>query len=255
MDEQPFESLFFRKMAGFGLVLLALAISGLVTVRYRTWLLNSETFLVQDIGVEGQDLLTEKELKASSGLSLDSPIWEADLTDAESRIRKNPWVETVRIHRCFPGILRIRVTEKKPIAVYNDGGVLLGVDRDGTVLPSRPGKLYTLPVLSCAGIRGSIGKRLEGAGVKEAVDFLKTVLKDRPEVFSKISELVADRNRGLVMYTSRGAIPVYVGKDGYDWKVRYLQAILDDVERRKPALRVNHIDIRFFGQVVVAVRT
>jgi cell division protein FtsQ len=256
MDEQPFESLFFRKMAAFGLVLLALVGSGFVTVQYRTWLLTSDTFSVQRIDVEGQELLTQKELEASSGLSLNRRIWEADLANAEVQIRKNPWVESVTVERCFPGILCIRVTEKKPIALYNNRGVLLGIDRDGTVLPSRPGKLYTLPVISAGGIHEPIlGRKLEGDGIHEGMEFLRTVLRDCPELYSRISELVADRNRGLVLYTSRGAIPVYVGQDGYSWKVRYLQAILEDVERRKPSLPVNHIDLRFFGQVVVAVRT
>jgi len=226
-----------------------------VVKEYRVWVEESETFSIRKIEVQGLELLSEKEILRLCGLVPRSIIWRVSLEEVEGKIGHNTFVETVCVERCLPDVLRIRVKEKRPVALLNFKGNFFSVDPEGLVLPSKPGKLYDLPVLSGA-FRGAVGvgRKAGGKLVRQGLDFLMLVLEDRPELYSRISEIVLGKPEGLILYTSRAGVPICVGEGGYDWKIRYLEAILDELVRKRELSRVRYIDLRFVGRVFVGMR-
>jgi cell division septal protein FtsQ len=54
-----------------------------------------------------------------------------------------------------------------------------------------------------------------------------------------------------MLYTARGGIPVRVGRGGFEWKVRYLEAILAELETNPSLTNAEYIDLRYEGQVFV----
>ena len=222
---------------------------------YGKWLKESETFHIRRTEIQGADLLSEKEVLRLGGVEPRSFIWEVDLRKAEDEIAGHPFVETVRVERVLPDVLRIRLEEKRPLALLNFGGQLFCVDGEGMVLPSQPGKLYDLPVLSGA-FQGAVtvGRSVRGEVVREGLNFLVRVLEDRPTLYGQISEVVVRESEGLIVYTSRAGVPVWIGREGYAWKVRYLEAILEELVREGTLSRVRYIDLRCEGQVIVGKR-
>jgi cell division protein FtsQ len=222
---------------------------------YRTWIAESKTFYTRRIEVLGNELLTKDEILHLGGLTPHSSIWKRDLCQVTEGIRVNPFVETVEVERLLPDVLRIRIEEKHPVALLNLQGMFYCIDEDGLVLPSKPGKLYDLPVISGDFQGGvSVGSQAGGKRVQEGLGFLMFVFRSRPEMYSRISEVVVGKPEGLILYTSKAGVPVRVGTGGYTRKILYLEAILDKLAANKDLSRVHYIDLRFEDQVVVGMR-
>lgn len=222
---------------------------------YRSWIDTAETFNVRRIEVSGGDLVEEEEILRTGGLGIQDSIWDIDLSLCEKKISENPLIDRVSVHRRLPAEFTIEVIEKHPVALLNFQGKLYCVDREGLVLPSKPGKLYDLPVLS-GGFEGGvqIGSRVGGGQVEAGLGFLRAVIDDRPKLYAEISEVIVGRPEGLVVTTKQSGIPVWIGNEGTIRKIRYFEAILETLRDVEGMSGVEYIDLRFMGQIVVGMR-
>jgi cell division septal protein FtsQ len=223
-----------------------------VLPRYGRWLEHGGCFRVRKIEVDGNDIVSEKDILKLSKIVKNQNIWDVDPEAAEKRIASNPFVGSVSVFRRHPDAVRILVEEKKPAALLKSDGRFYTLDGQCTLLPAVPGKCYTLPILSrTVGGRLEYGKQIEDKPVREGMAFLLFMLKDRPDLYPQISEIIPTADDGLVLYTSRGGVPVRIGRGGYDWKVRYLEAILAEMDNHPSLINAAYIDLRFEGQVFV----
>ncbi len=241
---------------GFCLKLLIIAgVMGFGIKFYRQWVGSSDTFQVRMIDVKGNDLVEEDEILRLGDLHLETSIWDVHLPSAEKKINDNPFIEIATIHRKLPAEFRVIIEEKQPVALLNFQGKLYCVDWEGIVLPSKPGKLYDLPVLSGEFEGGvQIGSRVGGNRVHQGLGFMRTVMEDRPKLYSQLSEIIVGRPEGLVVTTKRSGIPVWVGNEGTIRKIRYFEAILETLHEFEELSGVEYIDLRFMGQIVVGMR-
>jgi cell division protein FtsQ len=222
---------------------------------YLNWLDESSVFTLRSIQIEGNDLLSDEEILSLGELEPGLSARELDLVSVNAHIRENPFVQTVRVHRKLPDRIVIRIEEKEPVALLKVGDTFYCVDAEGLVLPSKPGKLYDLPVLS-GDFKGGLdlGAQAGGARVERGLGFLRTILEDRPELVSVISELVLDDNRELTLYLRRRGIPVRLGKEGYPVKIRCLKAVLERLAQERTFSKVKYVDMRFNGRIFVGMR-
>lgn len=232
------------------------AVLALIFNGYRSWLLESETFLIRRIDTTGNDILGDEELHRIAGFDRLKRVWDVDLNAAEKNLRQHPFIADVKIDRSLPDVIRMVMQEKQAVALLNFEENLYCVDWDGLVLPSKPGKLYDLPVLS-GHFKGGIhvGSRADSDWVREGLSFLKIVVQDRPSLYGQISEVVIDKPEGLVVYTKISGIPVRIGEGDLARKIRYLEAILTELSREGDFLQIRYIDLRFNRQVIVGMRT
>jgi cell division septal protein FtsQ len=86
------------------------------------------------------------------------------------------------------------------------------------------------------------------------LEFLKYILNDRPGLFSSISEVVVGKSEGIILMTSKGGVPVWMGEGGYFTKIRYLEAILNELDENREIRQVKYIDLRFNNQIIVGMR-
>ncbi len=223
---------------------------------YGEWLRGAGTFRIRNIEVTGNDLLSAQEIMKLAEVGKEKKIWDVDLGLSRSRILGNQFIEDVRIERDFPAGLTIRIQEKAPVAVLNADGRLFSIDRNGLILPSKPGRLYDLPVLSgIAGRQIKVGSILRNDQLDLSLDFLEKTMEEAPVLYTNISEIVLGRSEGLVLYTSERGVLVRVGKDQFKYKIRCLEAALQDLAEKKEFSQVRYIDLRFSGLVVVGKRT
>lgn len=99
-----------------------------------------------------------------------------DTAAVKSRIERLPWIDTAELTRVFPGRLDIRVTERKPYALWSRADRLYLIDRTGRVLAAVNGE--TLPDLPRFAGEGAAG---------EAATLLEKVAR-YPEVAGRLAE-------------------------------------------------------------------
>ncbi len=241
-------------------LILYIGLAGLASYwligRYRIWLDESETFTIQSITIEGNELLTDQEILQLAGYSDMTRIWKMAPPDVADKIADNAFVEHVSVQHHLPDRLSIQIREKAPIALINVKGSIFCIDREGLVLPSVLRKRYDLPIIS-GDFKGmvQVGSHARGEAVHQALTFLIEIRRSMPELFGEISEVVVGHQTGLKLFTKTAAIPVWLGKNGFDWKIRCFAAIWKELIIQKQRKMVRYIDLRFRGQVAVGMRT
>ena len=223
---------------------------------YIIWIQNSDTFRVQKIEVEGNELIPAEELATDGGVERNINIWSLDLVDVTQQMKEHVYVSDVHIQRKLPNEIKVEVEEKNPVALLNYKGKLYCLDPEGLVLPSAPNKVYDLPVIS-GKFQGSVnlGQYVSGSSIGEGLRFINTILADRSELYTHISEVNIREEKGLQIYLSHTGIPVSVGYQHYKLKIRSLEAVLRDLTAENDLKRVKYINLQYRGQVVVGMRT
>jgi len=236
------------------IVLAGLAFYWLVG-RYRVWLDKSEIFTIRSITIEGNELLTDQEILQLAGYSKTTRIWKMAPPDVAGKIGDNAFVEQVSVQHHLPDGLSIHIREKAPIALINVDGSVFCVDREGLVLPSVLRKRYDLPIIS-GDFKGmvKVGSHARGDAVHRALAFLTEIRRGMPELFGEISEVVVGHPSGLKLFTKTVAIPVWLGRDGFDWKIRCFAAIWNRLTVQNERKMVRYIDLRYRGQIAVGMR-
>jgi cell division protein FtsQ len=236
-------------------MILAFSIILIVVKRYKIWLHESESFKIRKVKIQGTELLSEKKLFELSGINPNGSIWKIDLKKSEKAIEENPFVENVFIKRQFPDILDINLEEKRPIALLNFKEKFYCLDAKGMILPSKPGKLYDLPIIA-GKFKGvvTVGREVRGNQIHMGLDLLKLVLQEQPQLYTEISEIVVGKSEGLILYTKEGGVPVRLGDVYNKIKIRYLEAILCELVKKRRISMIKYIDLRFDGQVVLGMR-
>ncbi len=241
-----------RYVLNVGIFLL---LSYLLLQQYGRWICEAEKFKIREIDIDGNEIVSKKEILKLSGIEKNGSIWNVCLDSVYTRLMKNPFIENVDVHKRLPDRIELRVIEKAPIALLNFQGKFYSIDSEGLVLPSRPGKLYDLPVIS-GGFKGGVstGSRAGGKQVSNGLYFLTRVLREVPQLYDEISEVYVGDPEGLIVYTNSSVVPVIMGKDEFGWKIRCLDAIIKRLRSEGNLSNIDYIDIRFKGQVIVGMK-
>jgi len=236
--------------------LIVLILLALVGRGYVLWLSSGDTFAVAHIQVKGADYFDETEVLKQCGLADKANLRSVSLDVVQARLEANPFIESVAVHKAYPRQLRLSIREKQPVALLNVQGSLLCIDKEGLVLPARPGRLYELPVIS-GRFEGQIeaGTKAGGARIKEGLNFIRTLLADQPDLYDKISEVVVGHDKGTLVYTTEGSVPVWFGKNASSEKMRYFDAIYEELESKRQFAKVKYIDLRYKQQVILGMRS
>ncbi|WP_207476890.1 cell division protein FtsQ/DivIB [Arenibaculum pallidiluteum] len=105
-------------------------------------------FTVRDVLVEGRGETPRGDIMDALGVGSGSPLLAVDLDRARSELERLPWVATAVIERRLPDTLFVRLTERRPLALWQHDGKLALIDTDGTVLTDHDlGRYRNLPIL------------------------------------------------------------------------------------------------------------
>lgn len=105
----------------------------LVCVVALGYLLTSRRYSVQRVVVEGASALKAEQVIVQAGI-LGRPIWFVSASEAEARLRANPYVDAVQVVLGLPDRATIKVVERRPEVRWQAGGVQYLVDGRGQVL-------------------------------------------------------------------------------------------------------------------------
>lgn len=99
--------------------------------------LTSEAGLqVKAVYADGRRHTDRQRLEKQLDLAIGQPILGFDTDAAKSRLEELPWVDQASVVRFLPDTIRIRLEERKPLALWQHGGTFSLIDGDGGVIVS-----------------------------------------------------------------------------------------------------------------------
>ena len=186
------------RLGAIGLGAVFATVFGLYLLyRAGDWALNqlvyeNKAFAIQEIDVKTDGVISADQLRCWAGVKPEENLLALDLARVRRDLELVPLIQSVSVERLLPRTLRIRITEREPIAQVNvprprrNGGVELTVyhlDADGYVmLPLDPRQRATplnppgdaLPTI--CGINGSelqSGRRVGAPQVQAALQLIR----------------------------------------------------------------------------------
>lgn len=226
----------------------------LAGLQLGNWVNRDAGFRVQKIVVTGCQALTDAEVLAAAKVPMARSIFDVEFAPIAQRVEALPFVQSVQVSRVFPSTIVIAVTERKPLALINHGG-LWPVDAEGVVLPrlqthrrANAPQNYDTPILSGAAFaKNGESKALTNLN-RRVIEFLTELRANNAMLYHGISELNVNAKGQLTFYLMDGGVPVYLGVDNWMEKCERLFIFLQHV---KPASgKFLTIDLRYENQIV-----
>lgn len=158
---------------------------------------GSKGFAVDDIFVEGRVKTPRDELLSALGVKRGDAIFAIDLTDARRRIEAIPWVRSAVVERRLPNQIHLLITERSPIALWQNKGRYFLVDRDGQIVGDQVDDYPDLPLTV-------------GEGAPDHVAALLALLQSEPTLQGRVKAAawVGDRRWNVTIDRTSGGIEV-----------------------------------------------
>lgn len=211
-------------------------------------LLQSPLFLISEVQVRGNSMLTAGEITRVSGVATGVNIFKADLEAAAERVGTLPLVKDVDIGRKYPGTVVIKVRERTPVALVMVNGNFAELDAGGYYL--RQGKVSAtgLPVITGVPVGpAGPGQRVEGQGLDAALAVVEELPAGLREILSEVH--VAGDGR-MTLYTLDGVECRLGLPEKVDSKGSYILQVLDNL-RNQSAKSIEYVDFSIISSPVV----
>ena len=131
-------------------------------------------FGIEQVSLSGHRFTADSELFDALDLKAARSLATFDAQAVRKRFERLPWVKSVEITRVWPDQLAIRVTERKPFAIWERGDKAELIDVTGRQLgPVKSDAMLDLP-------------RVSGEGANETAAQLMTALSRYPAIKSKV---------------------------------------------------------------------
>jgi cell division protein FtsQ len=120
---------------------------------------------VSEITVEGRETTDRETILAALAAGPGTPILAVSPTHVKEQLEALPWVRAAVIERRLPGTLYVRLVERKPLALWQHGGKLELLDREGSVIPVvRLDRFAKLPLVVGEGAASHAAELIEMLG-------------------------------------------------------------------------------------------
>ncbi|MGZ3597820.1 MAG: cell division protein FtsQ/DivIB [Syntrophales bacterium] len=221
------------------LLLGIISIVGACMILGYNFTVSSPYFEIKDIVVRGCKELTEKEILSSAAIKPSQNLLAINLGTIARRIESNPWVKEVSIGREFPNRLIIDLQERTAVAlVKRDNGFNL-LDPDGVAFKKlEKNDEVDIPVLNVY-----YSEDNDSALFTKSLELLRylSTSKEFPTI-RNIAEIHGNEVFGLSLFTDSG-LCIRLGFDSYENKLKRLNTVMADLERRNMKLGFLLIDL------------
>jgi cell division protein FtsQ len=120
---------------------------------------------VSDITVEGRETTDRETILSAVAAGPGTPILSVSPTHIREELEALPWVRTAVIERRLPSTLYVRLVERKPLALWQHGGKVDLVDREGSIIPvTRLDRFAKLPLVVGEGAASRAAELLDMLG-------------------------------------------------------------------------------------------
>lgn len=160
-------------------------------------------FRIEEITVSGRGRTSLDDIAAALGARHGTPILAVDLERVKDRLEAIPSVRIAAVERRLPGSLHVAIVERTPVALWQNNGEHMLVDRDGHQIPGSIAGFEDLPLV--------VG---DGAGVR--ADELLTMLAAEPQLAARVKAAirVANRRWNVMLDDAAHGLEVRLPEDG-----------------------------------------
>jgi cell division protein FtsQ len=237
------------RLAGVGLLVAGIVALGLLGWQWRA------NATVDRVAVTGTQHAPPDTLRRLARVDRGASMMAVEPTLVADRVVRHPWVKTATVTpQWMYGVLAISVTERTPAALAVDaqGRPAYYLDRAGHAMPLSDSAGYDVPL-----VRGLDAEApWTQPDTVQAPASLRRVLRGLPQ--TDVTNLVAEielRPDDTVQLTTtpigpHNALPVRLGSGDVPRKLRTLRAFARQVLADSSATAIEHVDLRFDGQVV-----
>jgi cell division protein FtsQ len=190
-------------------------------------------------------------------------LFKIDIARVQKDLRGLSWVSRIDIEKKLPDTLRIKVTERTPVALVRSGASLLYVDEQGVTFAQLAPEVGDddLPIITFDSMGGQAPSPVrpctgEGAcaatgdaELQRTVNFIRALRASDPLLYSRISEVQPIAPRGFAHFDREIGARVYANAEDVSPKWRSLYAILRSEHLVRGA--IEYADLRFADRIVV----
>jgi cell division protein FtsQ len=194
--------------------------------------------------------ISEEEIKSLSGLSIGQNMFKISKSKIIEAIKKNPYVEDVKISKKLNGTLSISVTQRQVAYLINYAGAYIYIDSEGNLLEVST-KIMNVPLLlgvttDFSGLATQEGnelaiKKLNDEDI-DKIYIVNNIMMNAKEneIDSLISSVDITNDKNYTLYLDSENKTVYLGdcKD-INTRILYLKAILEKEKGNSGEIFIN----------------
>jgi len=229
------------------LLLVAISIVGAAIIYGYNFAISSPFFQIKEIIVHGCKELTEKEILSSAAIKPSQNLLAINLGTITRRIESNPWVKEVSTGREFPNRLVIDIQERTAIALVKRGNGFSLMDSDGVIFKKlEKNDEVDIPVLN-----GCYSDDKDSVIFTKSLELLRylSASNEFPTI-RNVAEIHGHDVFGLSLFTDSG-LCIRLGFDSYENKLKRLNTVMADLERRNMKLGFLLIDLNDPAKITV----
>lgn len=99
-------------------------------------------FTLEDVVVEGRMRTNKDQILTTLELKRGIPLLSINLFEAKEKLENLSWVKAARVERRLPDTLFIRISEKEPVAIWQNQNKTYLVDYDGELVETKEASKY-----------------------------------------------------------------------------------------------------------------
>lgn len=229
-----------------------LAAVALVTlpVGLLAWVFTAPRFRLRSVEVAGaahrvQDGWVRQALAPLQGENL----VRLSLAEAAVRVQLNPWIESVEMVKELPDRLRVKVAERRPVALLMAGGGLAYADSEGRAIApvATPAELEEARKAGLLVV--SFSHQPHPDGMAAALKVAAELGRVQPTWAGNLARIEVLGEEDFRLQTDALPFPLLVRSGQVGPKVQRLVELLPELSRRYP--RIEAVDLRFSRRIVV----
>jgi cell division protein FtsQ len=223
------------------------------------FLMHDPRFVVgssDDIQIEGARHLTRDQILSVFGADLERNIFRVSLPERKADLERLPWVDHATVMRLLPDTLRVKITERTPVAFVRQGtqiglvdgsGVLLDMPQDAAGDPH-----YSFPVLT--GLSANVPQETRAARIAVYEQFLHDLSGGGSQVTDSLSEVDVSDPEDVKALVASGSSDILVHFGSEDFLKRYQEFNQHLPEWRQQYPKLASADMRYEGQIVLEMQ-
>lgn len=202
---------------------------------------SDDRFAVRHVEVVGAKNTPAAQLQALTNSYVGENLFKMDIARMQRELGSVSWVNRIEIEKRLPDTLRIRIVERRPVALVASRNGLDYVDESG----------FAFAALSSAAGNPELPLIADAAGdeLRRCVALLERLRREDSVLYSRVSEIRPIAPRGFAIYDRHLAATVYVNAEDIvaKWRGLYGIAAVDGYT----TAAIEYADLRFTDRIVV----
>lgn len=208
-----------------------------------TFALVSPIFNIKDIIVTDNNKVPNDTIISLSTLQLEQNIFKFYNKNIENKIKENPYIEKVRIHRKLPSTVEIKVTERVAQYAVDYMGKYAYINTQGYILELAENN-QDMPIIQGASTNEEefqLGNRLNNEDLNKLEDVIAIMdVMKQYKLNEKVTSIDISNKNEYIIYLADEKKKVHIGDtSNLSNKILYVQAIIEQEKGTEGDIFVN----------------